>query len=146
MGKHRSGHSYQEFPILNVARRCGLVLNDRTLEWEECGSLLPILRRPWARKDPSLSQHHQKCLPLCALRRKGQQRVPLRQDGGPFKPAGVSGVIGGQRSLPFPQQPLSQKPAEREPKLLAVRHNVYYDMLMHLELSPSTKPIFWLRD
>lgn len=39
----------------------------------------------------------------------------------------------------FPQQPLSQKPAEREPSSLAVRHNVYYDMLMHLELSPKHK-------
>lgn len=42
MGKHRSGHSYQEFPILNVARRCGLVLNDRTLEWEEVEASCPF--------------------------------------------------------------------------------------------------------
>lgn len=37
----------------------------------------------------------------------------------------------------FPQQPLSQKPPEPEPKPLAMRHDVYYDMLSHLTLSPS---------
>ena len=42
MGKHRSGHSYQEFPILNVARRCGLVLNYRTLELEEVEASCPF--------------------------------------------------------------------------------------------------------
>lgn len=42
MDKYRSGHSYQEFPILHVARRCGLVLNDRTLEWEEVEASCPF--------------------------------------------------------------------------------------------------------
>ena len=37
----------------------------------------------------------------------------------------------------FPQQPLSQKPPEPEPKPLAMRHDVYYDMLSHLTLSPK---------
>ena len=101
--------------------------------------LLPILRRPRARETPSLSQHHQKYFPLCALRRKGQQRVPLCQDGGGFKPAAFRALSEDSVLYRFPQQPLSQKPAEREPSSLAVRHNVYYDMLMHLELSPKHK-------
>ena len=122
MGKHRSGHSYQEFPILNVARRCGLVLNDRTLEWEEVEASCPFCG------DHGPGKHHLflnttrnifRCV-LCVSNRQA------------FRALSEDSVL-----YRFPQQPLSQKPAEREPSSLAVRHDVYYDMLMHLELSPK---------
>lgn len=43
------------------------------------------------------------------------------------------------RIFRFPKQPLSKKPAEREPSSLAVRHSTYHEMLMHLQLSPKHK-------
>ena len=139
MGKHRSGHSYQEFPILNVARRCGLVLNDRTLEWEEVEASCPFCG------DHGPGKHHlflntTRNIFRCVLCGEKGNSVSLY--------AKMEGVSNRQafRALSedsvlyrFPQQPLSQKPAEREPSSLAVRHNVYYDMLMHLELSPKHK-------
>ncbi len=142
MGKHRSGHSYQEFPILNVARRCGLVLNDRTLEWEEVEASCPFCG------DHGPGKHHLflnttrnifRCV-LCGERATAcpsmpRWRVSNRQA---FRALSEDSVL-----YRFPSSPVT-KPAEREPSSLAVRHNVYYDMLMHLELSPSTKPIFWL--
>ena len=128
MGKHRSGHSYQEFPILNVARRCGLVLNDRTLEWEEVEASCPFCG------DHGPGKHHlflntTRNIFRCVLCGEKGNSVSLY--------AKMEGVSNRQafRALSedsvlyrFPQQPLSQKPAEREPSSLAVRHNVYYDM------------------
>lgn len=127
MGKHRSGHSYQEFPILNVARRCGLVLNDRTLEWEEVEASCPFCG------DHGPGKHHlflntTRNIFRCVLCGEKGNSVSLY--------AKMEGVSNRQafRALSedsvlyrFPQQPLSQKPAEREPSSLAVRHNVYYD-------------------
>lgn len=129
MGKHRSGHSYQEFPILNVARRCGLVLNDRTLEWEEVEASCPFCG------DHGPGKHHlflntTRNIFRCVLCGEKGNSVSLY--------AKMEGVSNRQafRALSedsvlyrFPQQPLSQKPAEREPSSLAVRHNVYYDMV-----------------
>ena len=41
MGSH-TGAFYRELPILDAARRCGLVLNNRTLEWEEVEAYCPF--------------------------------------------------------------------------------------------------------
>lgn len=41
MGSH-TGAFYRELPILDAARRCGLVLNNRTLEWEEVEASCPF--------------------------------------------------------------------------------------------------------
>ena len=137
MGKHRSGHSYQEFPILNVARRCGLVLNDRTLEWEEVEASCPFCG------DHGPGKHHlflntTRNIFRCVLCGEKGNSVSLY--------AKMEGVSNRQafRALSedsvlyrFPQQPLSQKPPEPEPKPLAMRHDVYYDMLSHLTLSPK---------
>ena len=37
-----TGAFYRELPILDAARRCGLVLNNRTLEWEEVEASCPF--------------------------------------------------------------------------------------------------------
>ena len=139
MGKHRSGHSYQEFPILNVARRCGLVLNDRTLEWEEVEASCPFCG------DHGPGKHHLflnttrnvfRCV-LCG--EKGNSVSLYAKMEGLSNRQAFRALSEDSVLYRFPQQPLSQKPAEREPSSLAVRHNVYYDMLMHLELSPKHK-------
>lgn len=41
MGSH-TGAFYREIPILDAARRCGLVLNNRTLEREEVEASCPF--------------------------------------------------------------------------------------------------------
>ena len=116
-----------------------LVLNDRTLEWEEVEASCPFCG------DHGPGKHHlflntTRNIFRCVLCGEKGNSVSLY--------AKMEGVSNRQafRALSedsvlyrFPQQPLSQKPAEREPSSLAVRHNVYYDMLMHLELSPKHK-------
>lgn len=42
MGRQHTGAIYQEIPILEAARRCGLVLNSRTLEWDEVEASCPF--------------------------------------------------------------------------------------------------------
>jgi len=42
MGRHYPHDLYEEIPILEAARRCGLVLNDRTLEWDEVEASCPF--------------------------------------------------------------------------------------------------------
>ena len=42
MGKQYTSSLYRTIPILDAARRCGLVLNDRTLEWEEVEASCPF--------------------------------------------------------------------------------------------------------
>lgn len=146
MGKHRSGHSYQEFPILNVARRCGLVLNDRTLEWEEVEASCPFCG------DHGPGKHHlflntTRNIFRCVLCGEKGNSVSLY--------AKMEGVSNRQafRALSedsvlyrFPQQPLSQKPAERSPAPWP--SGTMSTMICSCTWSspPSTKPIFWLGD
>lgn len=137
MGKYRSGVPYQEFPILNVARRCGLVLNDRTLEWEEVEASCPFCG------DHGPGKYHLflnttrnifRCV-LCG--EKGNSVSLYAKMEGISNRQAFQALSEDSVLYRFPQQPLSQKPAEREPSSLPVRHDTYYDMLMHLELSPK---------
>ena len=116
-----------------------LVLNDRTLEWEEVEASCPFCG------DHGPGKHHLflnttrnifRCV-LCG--EKGNSVSLYCQDGGGSNRQAFRALSEDSVLYRFPQQPLSQKPAEREPSSLAVRHNVYYDMLMHLELSPKHK-------
>lgn len=139
MGKHPFNGSYQEIPILEVARRCGLVLNDRTLEWEEVEASCPFCGDHGAGKY-HLFLNTTKNLFRCVLCEEKGNSVSLYA-----KMEGVSNrqafrVLSENGHLyRFPEQPLSKKPAEREPSSLSVRHDTYYDMLAHLELSPKHK-------
>ena len=122
MGKHRSGHSYQEFPILNVARRCGLVLNDRTLEWEEVEASCPFCG------DHGPGKHHlflntTRNIFRCVLCGEKGNSVSLYA-----KMEGVSNRQNGSPA-PWPSGTMST-------------------MICSCTWSspPSTKPIFWLGD
>ena len=138
MGRHTNS-LYHEIPILDAARRCGLVLNDRTLEWEEVEASCPFCGDHGPGKY-HLSLNTVKNVYRCNLCGAHGNSVSLY--------ANMEGVSNRQayRALSedghfyrFPEQPLSQKPPEREPSSLAARHDTYYDMLSHLELSPKHK-------
>lgn len=139
MGRHHTGGAYQEIPILEAARRCGLVLNDRTLEREEVEASCPFCG------DNGPGKYH-----LFLNTAKNMFRCVLCEEKGNSVSlyAKMEGVSNRQafralsedgRIYRFPEPPLSKKPAEREPSSLTVRHNTYYDMLMHLQLSPKHK-------
>lgn len=146
MGKHRSGHSYQEFPILNVARRCGLVLNDRTLEWEEVEASCPFCG------DHGPGKHHLflnttrnifRCV-LCGEKGNSvslyakMEGVSNRQA---FRALSVDSVL-----YRFPQQPRHKNRRNGSPAPWP--SGTMSTMICSCTWSspPSTKPIFWLGD
>ncbi|MGN9098275.1 hypothetical protein [Flintibacter porci] len=139
MGKHCTDRCYEEFPILNVARRCGLVLNDRTLEREEVEASCPFCG------DNGPGKHHLflnttrnifRCV-LCG--EKGNSVSLYAKLEGVSNRQAFQALSEDARIFRFPKPPLSKKPAEREPSSLAVRHSTYHEMLMHLQLSPKHK-------
>ena len=139
MGKHCTDRCYEEFPILNVARRCGLVLNDRTLEREEVEASCPFCG------DNGSGKHHLflnttrnifRCV-LCG--EKGNSVSLYAKLEGVSNRQAFQALSEDARIFRFPKQPLSKKPAEREPSSLAIRHSTYHEMLMHLQLSPKHK-------
>lgn len=139
MGKHCTDRCYEEFPILNVARRCGLVLNDRTLEREEVEASCPFCG------DNGPGKHHLflnttrnifRCV-LCG--EKGNSVSLYAKLEGVSNRQAFQALSEDARIFRFPKQPLSKKPAEREPSSLAVRHSAYHEMLMHFQLSPKHK-------
>ena len=139
MGKHCTDRCYEEFPILNVARRCGLVLNDRTLEREEVEASCPFCG------DNGPGKHHLflnttrnifRCV-LCG--EKGNSVSLYAKLEGVSNRQAFQALSEDARIFHFPKPPLSKKPAEREPSSLAVRHSTYHEMLMHLQLSPKHK-------
>ena len=139
MGKYRDQTAYREIPILEAARRCGLVLNDRTLEREEVEASCPFCG------DNGPGKYHlflntTKNLLRCVLcGEKGNSISLYAKMEGVSNRQAFRALSEDGRLYRFPQQPLSQKPAEREPSSLAARHDTYYDMLLHLELSPKHK-------
>ena len=138
MGKHRSGHSYQEFPILNVARRCGLVLNDRTLEWEEVEASCPFCG------DHGPGKHHLflnttrnifRCV-LC-----GEKGNSVSLYGRRFGRYRMTAFFTGFPSSPCHKNRRNGSPAPWPSGTMST-------MICSCTWSspPSTKPIFWLGD
>ncbi len=139
MGRPHAGTIYHEIPILDAARRCGLVLNHRTLEWEEVQASCPFCGDNGPGKY-HLSLNTRKNVYRCNLCNASGNSVSLfaRMEGISNRQA-YRALSEEGRLYRFPAQPLSKKPPEREPSSLAARHDTYYDMLSHLELSPKHK-------
>ena len=136
MGSH-TGAFYREIPILDAARRCGLVLNNRTLEREEVEASCPFCGDNGPGKY-HLSLNTRKNVYRCNLCNASGNSVSLfaRLEGVSNRQA-FQALSEEGRLFRFPEQPLSKKPPEREPSSLSARHDTYYDMLSHLELSPK---------
>ena len=135
MGSHTA--VYREIPILDAARRCGLVLNSRTLEREEVEASCPFCGDNGPGKY-HLSLNTRKNVYRCNLCNASGNSVSLfaRMEGVSNRQAFLALSEEG-RLFRFPEQPLSKKPPEREPSSPSARHDTYYDMLSHLELSPK---------
>lgn len=103
----------EEIPILEAARRCGLVLNDRTLEWDEVEASCPFCDDCGPGKY-HLSLNTRKNQYRCNLCEASGNSVSLyaRINGTSFRQAyEVLSEDGG--IYRFPQQPLSQNRLSR---------------------------------
>lgn len=138
MGRQYTG-IYREISILDAARRCGLVLNSRTLEREEVEASCPFCGDNGPGKY-HLSLNTQKNVYRCNLCNARGNSVSLfaRLEGVSNRQA-FQALSEEGRLYRFPEQPLSKKPPEREPSSLSARNDTYHDMLSHLELSPKHK-------
>ena len=126
--------AYEKIPIVDTARRCGLVLDPSTLRRQEVEASCPF----------------------CGDHGKGKYHLSLNVDTDQYR-CNLCGASGNSVSLysrlhgltnkeaymelsrggnvyPMPQQPSSQN-TEPQPKPLAQRHEVYTDMLSLLTLS-----------
>ena len=128
--------AYEKLPIVDTARRCGLVLDPSTLRRREVEASCPF----------------------CGDHGKGKYHLSLNVDTDQYRCnlCGASGnsvslyarlhglsnkeafmeLARGSKVYPLPQQPSSQN-TEPQPKPLALRHQVYTDMLSLLTLSDA---------
>lgn len=126
--------AYEKIPIVDTARRCGLVLDPSTLRQREVEASCPF----------------------CGDHGRGKYHLSLNVDTDQYRCnlCGVSGnsvtlyarlhglsnseafreLSRGGKVYPLPQQVASQN-TEPQPKPLALRHTVYTDMLSLLTLS-----------
>ena len=115
MGRHYPHDLYEEIPILEAARRCGLVLNDRTLEWDEVEASCPFCGDRGPGKY-HLSLNTRKNQYRCNLCEASGNSVSLyaRMNGTSYRQAHeVLSKDGG--IYRFPQQPLSARAGAKAP-------------------------------
>lgn len=131
---------YETFPIIEVARKCGLLLNEKTLDRKEVEASCPFCgdRGPGkyhlflntgddvyfchncGARGNSVTLYARQNLGGAMTNREARQR--LRED---------------DNILPMPRRPASPKPAEELIKPLPLLHDCYYDMLQSLTLLPK---------
>ncbi len=130
------GRSYQKIPIVDTARRCGLVLDSRTLLRREVEASCPFCGDHGQGKhhlylNTDRDQYH------CVLCGATGNSVTLyaRTHNLSNKEAYLELTAGGN-VYPFPRQPVPQN-TEKQPRPLAERHQVYSDMLALLRLNDA---------
>ena len=129
-------YAFQKIPILDAARRCGLVIDSRTLKRSEVEASCPF----------------------CGDHGKGKYHLSLNTDTDQYRCnlCSVSGnsvtlyaklksvsnkeayrdLTGGSNVYVLPSQPVP-KIQERQPRSLLERHAVYSEMLSFLTLAPQ---------
>ena len=125
---------YEKIPIVNAARRCGLVLNPRTLRREEVEASCPFCSDHGPGKY-HLSLNTVKDQYRCNLCGAHGNSVSLyaRVTGTSYKEAYLE-LTKDSKVYPMPSQPVPQT-QERQPRALEERHAVYSEMLSFLTLS-----------
>lgn len=126
---------YDKIPIVDTARRCGLVLDSRTLHHSEVEASCPFCG------DHGTGKYHlslntdtdQYRCNLCGAR-GNSVTLYARLMGVTTKEAYQALKLEG-KVYPMPQQP-TPKTQERQPLPLEARHAMYSDMLEHLTLLP----------
>lgn len=124
---------YQKIPIVETARRCGLVLDSRTLRRSEVEASCPFCGDHGSGKY-HLSLNTDKDLYRCNLCGAHGNSVSLyaRIKGITNKEA-FRELSGDTKLYPFPRQP-EPRNTERQPLSLEQRHAAYTDMLEYLTL------------
>lgn len=125
--------AYQKIPIVETARRCGLVLDSRTLRRSEVEASCPFCGDHGSGKY-HLSLNTDKDQYRCNLCGAHGNSVSLyaRIKGITNKEA-FRELSGDTKLYPFPRQP-EPRNTERQPLPLEQRHAAYTDMLEHLTL------------
>ena len=124
---------YQDIPILESARRCGIYFNQRTLDRAEVEAKCPFCGDKQNRYH--LCINTTKDVYYCQLCGARGNSVSLfaRLHNISYSDA-AQDLLGDNNIYPFPQKPKPKASPEREPKPLPERHDVYYEMLNHLTL------------
>ncbi len=128
---------YRRFPILEVARRCGLSINEKTRKHVEVEATCPFCG------DHGPGKYHlflntERDQYWCGLCGATGNSVTLyaRMKGVDNKKA-VEELDEDDNIRPFPSAPRAAPAPEPFIKSLAERHDAYYDMLQHLALTPK---------
>ncbi len=125
---------YTKIPIVDAARRCGLVLDDRTLGRSEVEASCPFCGDHGKGKfhlSLNTDTDQFRCN-LCNARGNSvtlYARVKEMSNGEAFRALAAGGKV-----YPMPSQPVPQK-TERQPQPLRQRHDAYEEMLSFLTLS-----------
>ena len=125
---------YKRIPIVDTARRCGLVLNHRTINRGEVEASCPFCGDRGAGKyhlflNTSTDQYH--CI-LCNA--SGNSVTLYAKVKGLTNKEAFMELDQGYKIYPMPQQPSSQN-TEPAPRDLAERDRIYSDMLNLLTLA-----------
>ena len=129
---------YKKIPIVDTARRCGLVLNPRTLTRGEVEASCPFCGDHGGGKyhlflNTSTDQY--RCV-LCGAH--GNSVTLYARVKGLSNLEAFRELEEGGNIYPMPKQPASQY-TEAAPRPLAERSEIYYDMLELLNLSDRHK-------
>ena len=126
---------YTEFPIVEVAKRCGVLLSSKTLERREVEASCPFCGDHGPGKYHLFmnTEHNQYWCALCGASGNSVS-LYARMKGVGYREA-ADALMEESKVYPFPLQSKSRQAPERAPLSLGCRHDVYYDMLTHLTLS-----------
>jgi len=125
---------YAAIPILDAARRCGVVINDRTLGRTEVEAKCPFCGDKARRYH--LRMNTVKDVYMCWLCGTSGNSVSLyaRLKNISYRDA-ADDLQGGSNLYQMPQTPVPKTQPEREPRPLPERHAVFHAMLEHLALN-----------
>ena len=127
---------FQRIPIVDAARRCGLVLNDRTLGRTEVEASCPFCGDHGAGKY-HMSLNTDKDVYRCNLCGAHGNSVTLYANVKHIANGeAYQALTGGSNTYAWPTQP-EPKDKERQPAALAERDAVYSEMLSYLTLLPG---------
>ena len=124
---------YDKIPIVDTARRCGLVIDSRTLRRSEVEASCPFCGDHGARKyhlSLNTSTDQYRCN-LCGA--KGNSVSLYARINNVSNKEAYQELKQGGNVYRFPQQPTPQN-TERQPLPLEARHAAYTAMLEHLTL------------
>lgn len=124
---------FEKIPIVETARRCGLVLDHRTLRRTEVEASCPFCGdhgRGKFHMSLNTTTDQYRCN-LCGAH--GNSVTLYARLNGVTNKEAYRELTNGGKVIPLPKQPVPQN-TERQPLPLAERHAAYSDLLEHLTL------------